>query len=1479
MDAKRWAAICIAAIAMCGCSDNSGDADEKPEKPGGEVVEPTPKLLDFESKSGCAIDADCAAGLFCFRGACAKECDAATACKVGTCDANGRCIKDNKAKTRALATMTAVVADVVPTAEVLMAPKSLIYVPLRADTVEAELVLANHVGTLMYRVDDGAGTAQVAKYAEPVEREEEVGSEKYKAYVYKFVLPTTKSSLGSKGDIDALTIVSSAGSWSVQLAPMQEIGGYFEGYMNADVIGGAAVPLRMALDVKPQTATKYDDVTSIDLYLPVSQNDLLSPENAEKGKTRWAKVAMKKSSGSNCHSTDGKCFEAVFGTNGYVVDGSEIVRSDLQINRSIRVELSAFDATYGQWTGYARDIIQGLYRVQNAQGEKEWNNAIVEGRIVMHHAMAKDWNDASVKTDHKAETSVTRDIASLAAPRCTLTDAKALFDAQAAECHVTDVSKLNELSKSCVLAATKSVIEAAHAAAGKARLTSDIITDFLSSTDNAGLSEKTGYESFDKFLEACAKGEEVCMERPEFVCGADLLAHLYIADAKAAAEDKLTDEEKLAAFDTWATLMRESYVGKQFAAYRNDIEIRKRWLENADAPRIASAALESFNEGLLQDWDATVLTAHLNVVKSQFGQAAMEMFTLPVANDDIQSRRDAILSEYADAHQGASDALGLATRRYNALYTETAKRTTAAASIRPNLLDLYMVAAIETSVNKATSNESLNAAYGTGIASTLNDLNSLDRSFDSLVFMRDAEVAVSTSVDGTNDVTKLLAERKAAANKTVSQASDKKTAIFEKLESRRFDQASIQATLKANVENLKGEMAEICGLPAKCKSFDTCEKIVVEPFKCGLSVDENGNIGDIESTDASIGAAGAAILAYREATKDLETAEAEKQALDQKIAVAKSVTNAYAEKIEKLNKDRKDAREAYKKLLAQIKENENKISDEEMELLKKECEAQEKVFQAQEAQMKNWDTLAQAGLDGDTSLRNQIRGLTISSMSLEFAGDTSMAVAEAAAAYFDDAKGFMASEEAAAAVRGGIITAGTAAQIAANAAKLGVDIAATAKATKLENDQAKREFEIEKLDRQTDFDIAKSENEIAKLQNALEQMRLKLGDENEKLQQQIDTIQADREIAEIYDRDVMALEDRRGELLKLEADLIVKTAAIEKAKIARQRKLVEYFSLVQKAQILEAQYNAANARLSSIASIYSSPAQVFSNASDLEVVESKIELAKERVYDYLAVVEYLGVRPFVDLRRAIYLAKSPNDLDGIVDRIETLASECGAPSTQSKVELSVRELMGINEDFATMTKAQRFRAVMAKGNIPVNALTRYTVDTTVADLLQKSDLRAATFDIKIRDALNLAATCNGKIKSISVKLVGDNLSKDGTIVNPTLTIFYNGQTTLTSCQPNIADIVSVLGNKTTYGKQSVFYVQDKKVSPRAGLNAYAEANQTLSGYPFATSYTVLIDPTIGENAKVNWDNVDDIMIEFEYTYQDLFSNDSACTKA
>ena len=275
-----------------------------------------------------------------------------------------------------------------------------------------------------------------------------------------------------------------------------------------------------------------------------------------------------------------------------------------------------------------------------------------------------------------------------------------------------------------------------------------------------------------------------------------------------------------------------------------------------------------------------------------------------------------------------------------------------------------------------------------------------------------------------------------------------------------------------------------------------------------------------------------------------------------------------------------------------------------------------------------------------------------------------------------------------------------------------------------------------------------------------------------------------------------------------------------------------------------------------------------------------IETAKERIYDYLAGVEYFAVRPFVDLRRAIYLARSVNDLEDILTQIDTIRSKCGAPTTRASVELSAREKMGITIDYQDMDMGERFRYVMSKGNIPINALTRYTADSTVRDLLSSGrDMRAGTFELKIDDYANLAATCNAKIESIAIQLVGENLIKEGEGENvvPTMTVFYDGQTQLVSCQPNIEQLVSSLGPKTSYGKYSTFMLTPTKISPTAGLNTYGEANVHLQGNPVATSYTVLIDTTIGENRKINWDNVDDVKLQLNYTYQDLFSVGSVCT--
>ena len=68
---RSWLAalLCIAAAAG-GCDNNRNGGTFVPE----EIV-PTPRNPEpIASETGCAIDADCAAGLYCFQGACAWEC-------------------------------------------------------------------------------------------------------------------------------------------------------------------------------------------------------------------------------------------------------------------------------------------------------------------------------------------------------------------------------------------------------------------------------------------------------------------------------------------------------------------------------------------------------------------------------------------------------------------------------------------------------------------------------------------------------------------------------------------------------------------------------------------------------------------------------------------------------------------------------------------------------------------------------------------------------------------------------------------------------------------------------------------------------------------------------------------------------------------------------------------------------------------------------------------------------------------------------------------------------------------------------------------------------------------------------------------------------------------------------------------------------------------------------------------------------------
>ena len=1494
------------ALALCACGGGGGSSENGGEGgEGGEIkiVDSTAKPLALSSKKGCRIDTDCVDGLFCFHGACVKECDAANKCAIGTCGSNGRCLKQSGSKKlRDRSSLDAVADNMIPDVKFLKKPDGKLDVLAAQETVETTLETLEDYGPILYRVEAEGANANEAASAVAVETPVENGKKKY---VYTFVIPATKSAMGDKGEVESVALITSAGTFNIDLLPHPEASGAYEGAVVANQFGGGAIPFRAAVEVTPKNPKKFDDIKSIKLYLPVSGNDIYSPETVE-DKLHWTWVNMSKTADDrNCHVKGHVCWEATFGSNNFSIDGSAIISKDTKLYRSVRVEFSDYDASFNRFEGYVNDGFKGIYREKSAadNSEIEWAEVTVEGDLLMVRTSDDDWNNANKDVrEHKVQLDINRPVNEAAAARCSAEDFSKIFAGTG--CTVTSIEDFNALSDAdkarCTVAGADALLEDPN-------LTSKLIATFLESSDAAELAGKTGCTSFVEFLTACsaqeacsAGGKALCVERTDFICAADLLASLFfektddLNDPANAINEGQTSVYAEAVFADMLSLMRESYLGPQFAAYQHDIDIRKQWLENVDAPRFLSSELEKFNDGLLKKWEENVLKAHFGVIAKQFSQGVIEAMARNIDNSNVKTLRESALTDYADAWQGASEALALATRRYDSLLTEDKKRLDAASNIRPKLLDLYIVGAVESKMDLDNEVTSLSASYGPGINEITNGVKSLDQSFEDLIYMRDAEIAVSRSLDPESNNNNLLKRRKAAAEKALKAADEKKTYVFDKIKNQEFNEKSITALLSNNVNNLKGEMANLCGLPAGCSSIDECE-VEVETFKCGFRIDKNNNNvpTDLNSGDPNIGTAGAAILAFREALQDTRIAQADLEAQNTKVNEAQSVADSFSTAIAEVNAKRK---ESIAKIQANITEIKTKLTENETAALSK--LEQEVTFMNEDATeaasaIEKWKEKATTRQNEQEALMEDIASYQNQSLAASFSGEVITRTFDLISEYFDydpgDTPFSSTASQLLAAARGGYKTVGYAGWLIADSVRLSADTKANNAQLDLDKKQLEADFadalaeltdEKDALERRAEVQAALNEYEKTIASNTARIEELKLA--NDEIQKVLDN-----QAQIIYDGE--QLKQLTSNVASLKADIATKQAVIEKTALAADRKLLEYLAIAQNAQLLKSQYDSAKQRLANVQNVYSTPASVFSYASDLEVVESNINSAKEKIYDYLALVEYYAVRPFVDLRRAIYLAKAPNDLNAILNKIDELVENCGSTAQQNQPEItiSLREFMGITRDYSEMTVSERFRAVMSKADLPVDSLTRYTADTNVKQLLRQGNLMAGTFQIDT-SSFNIGANCNAKIKTIAVRIEGDNLNKSEGAVYPNITVFYNGAATLTSCQPNMDAVVTPLGGRTKFGTQSMFSIPTEKMSPNSGLGSYTkltsdtkfeendfgEPNYTFDGLPIMTSYTVLIDPNMNDNTKINWDNIDDIKLKIKYSYDSL--KNSSC---
>ncbi len=107
-----------------------------------------------------------------------------------------------------------------------------------------------------------------------------------------------------------------------------------------------------------------------------------------------------------------------------------------------------------------------------------------------------------------------------------------------------------------------------------------------------------------------------------------------------------------------------------------------------------------------------------------------------------------------------------------------------------------------------------------------------------------------------------------------------------------------------------------------------------------------------------------------------------------------------------------------------------------------------------------------------------------------------------------------------------------------------------------------------------------------------------------------------------------------------------------------------------------------------------------------------------------------------------------------------------------------------------------------------------------------------------------------------------------------VSVLYDGASQLRSCQPGIDTYVSQFGpGATAYARVTSFKTAARPISPVSGIGSFGPRqtwNATLEGLPLAAGYTVLIDLTHPSNATIAWDKLDDVRLQFRFSYQDVF---------
>lgn len=1409
-------------------------------------ADPGPGVLELASVTGCFIDADCAAGLFCLQGVCAVECLDDATCPTGErCSDRGRCVLDGSGGGTANEVTS---TDRSTTISLARSPEPLIRVP--RGTTSVEYVVHTTGGmpgeSLIYRLERNDGLSD-PEQAHRVELQADG--------TLRFTLDAGAARPEGDNAIVSVRLVLPFGSQRVVLQPEVPAQGEYAGQVFLTGFGPTGLPVELRIFTQPD-GVALADATSAELALRVAREHIFSPVATAPDGWVVAPLVFQEFVGR---------YVATFNQPFELPAGSRLDRyPDGQLQRQIRIELNEpFDDFI---EGSIVDRWIGLFDQRTAQGTPS------VGELSMVGTFEAQWRAAIGADERPGPVALPAASPTLQpAPMLTWCDAEALMldDVADLSCAgIVDAASFEGAALQDQFACSLALADQALAGDTTTRQLIAFLDDDI---------ENPGGLSFAEFMARCAAGTDgTCRPTEEVLCARELIAHsLHAVGASSSpSTDVVASVPNM--ISTFQELTREAFLGRQLGAFQTDVNTRLRWLRSTDFPAIVTAAVRSFTADLLREWEETVLNVHMDTLADYFDEPGLLVLTSAGA---IAPRRR-MIAEVAQTWRGALDALTIAVQRWDALFQDDAPRADRTRYVQESLLDLYLTAGMLHQFASDTGSTAGTATIAGGFSALLRATSRLALPFDELIFARDAEVVVSTSLNPLEDNDSLLRRRRTEAETELAAAATAIETILDRTQAEALSEALLRNELTNEINVLREELANLCGVPVGCTPAEVRTLPECSPRTgagvCGFARarGEDDSLLPFANAAHSISEAGRAQLEILSAMQGVSIASAEQDAhvhqtrleLQQLMRYQRDIAAWRTRREARLNQMRgifARRAEVREEMVRTIFEN----MDERAEVRANDIGATRELFE-------EWDRIRLGNLDVSFAL-------AIAQAATSTAADTMRNLAEMGADYAKAASdglpttaGTSTDPSFPARLAIGLGKAGMVAGL--RSAAIGFDVAAAGVGVAKDRHDAMSEARMARLQNEFDVGVLEYDNEIALLTEAAERARIQGEADLSLLDDARRLLIAEGEAWELYQQNYDEFLVRRLAFLQRLTRTTELTLRVAQAGLRVQQRTLEYLQIVQRADLIEARLADLEAQRTNIEILIGSPAAVFSRANRLAQAESRLMRAKSAILDWLVALEYFAVRPFIDERIQILLANNTYQLEAIVARMKQLEERCGGPVNQSTATFSLRDdFLGITQSIldpvtgTELSPSQRFRETLSEGLVSVNRRIRYATDANIGDLMRiNADVLAATFQVNLTDFANLATTCNAKVVGIEIELVGDIGSG-----RPTASVLYDGTAQLRSCQPGIDELVAPLGAGTTsFGSITTVRTAGRSMSPIAGVGSFLpdNMNRTFSGLPLASQYTVLIPVGVGENRNMNWGRLEDVRLRIRYGYNDIF---------